>query len=776
MIRHHHRTARLARQIRLTHFLRAVGTALTALSMLACAGSVPGLQEKDMLTIDADALGRYQIVVPASPTDAEDRAGQELQRYLEEITGIQVSVVPETAPAREREFLLGRVSRLGALGVEIDWPALKEDGFTIRTAGQRLIIAGGSELGTLYGVYTFLEDYLGCRMYMPGVRKVPSLQTLALPVIDTTCVPPIAFRETYYTHTYDPDFAAWHKVDHNRDDWGMWVHTFGPLVPPEEHFEAHPEWYAEVNGVRIPNGQLCLTNEELYHTLVGELRQRMAQKPQAHYWSVSQNDTHGNCTCDQCRAIDEREGSPAGSILAFVNRVAAEFPDKTISTLAYQYSRAAPKALRPAGNVNIVLCTIELNRSRPIPTDPGAASFRQDMEDWAAICDNILIWDYVIQFSNLVSPFPNLRVLQPNIQYFLANHSVAHFQQGNREVGGEMAELRGYLIAKLLWDPQADVDALMDDFLTGYYGAAGPHLRVYIDRMHDAQDQSGEGLSIFGNPHTPPKAYLSQELLAEYVAIFDRAEAAVLGDADLLDRVRYARLPIRYAVLEQAKTRATGEEGLFVKKPAGWEPRPDLLEGLDHFVELANQQGVTRVHEWHTSPTEYGERYRHVLERVPTDNLATGKSLDYIIPYSPRYPAAGDATLVDGLLGPLDHSYNWLGWEGVDMEVVVDLGSVQPLSYIATDFLQSAGSWIFLPVRADFSVSADGDTWIDVGSDERDAEERQGGVLAETFSADFDAVEARYVRVAGRSLKTCPNWHIGGGAPCWIFADEIVVR
>ncbi|MFC1526342.1 DUF4838 domain-containing protein, partial [Candidatus Latescibacterota bacterium] len=426
-----------------------------------------------MLDLETEALRQYQIVIPSRPTDVENRASEEIQRYLREITGVELPIVADTTPAKPGEILLGGTTRLEELGIDIDRALLKEDGFTIRTVGERLVIVGGTELGTLYGVYGFLEDYLGCRMYMPGVQKIPPQATLRIPAIDTTQVPAVGFRETFYRHAYDPEFAAWHRVDHNRDDWGLWVHTFGPLVPPDEYFDEHPEWYALVKGRRIPNGQLCLTNEEMYHTLVDNLRQRMSERPDAHYWSVSQNDTQGYCECEHCSAIDEREGTPAGSLLTFVNRVAAEFPDKTISTLAYQYSRSAPRTLRPAANVNIVLCTIELNRSRPIATDPGAASFRRDMEDWAAICDNILIWDYVIQFSNLVSPFPNLRVLQPNIRYFVDHHSVAHFQQGNREIGGEMAELRAYLIAKLLWSPDADVEALIDDFASGYYGAAG---------------------------------------------------------------------------------------------------------------------------------------------------------------------------------------------------------------------------------------------------------------------------------------------------------------
>jgi len=582
------------------------------LILAAMVGST-ACQEGKVMVLQSEDIQAYQIVVPAQPTGVEERAAQVMQRYLREITGCELPIATEGSGQQEAAIVLGDTRAQRDLGVVADLSALGEDGFTIRTVGERLFVVGGTGQGTVYGVYAFLEEYLGCRMYSPEVVSIPRLKAISLPPIDDTQVPVINFREDYYRHARDPEYSAWHKLDHHPEEWGLWVHTFAPLVPPDEHFDAHPEYFAQVNGKRIPSGQLCLTNDDVFRVLVESLRQRMAEKPDARYWSVSQNDTHGYCECDRCRALDEREGSPSGSLLNFVNRVAAEFPDKIISTLAYQYSRAAPRTIRPAANVNIVLCTIELNRSRPIATDPGSESFRRDMEAWGRICGNILIWDYVIQFSNLVSPFPNLRVLQPNLQYFVEHHSVAMFQQGNREVAGEMAELRAYVIAKLLWNPAADVEAIVGDFLAGYYGDAAPHLRVYIDRMHDALEASGEGLNIFGNPHTPPKAYLSPARLAEYNSLFDRAEAATAGDPAVLARVRYARLPLHYAELEQARTRATGEGGLFVREGEDWKPPPGILERLDHFVRLAKEQGVTRVTEWHTTPDEYGERYRQVF-------------------------------------------------------------------------------------------------------------------------------------------------------------------
>lgn len=730
-----------------------------------------------MLTIDAVDLPSYQIVLPATPSVAERRAAEVLFEYLGRITGARLTVVEDTVAARETEILLGHNARLDQLGVRIDFASLGGDGFALKTIGRRLVIAGGAEQGTLYGVYSLLEEYLGCRRYTPEVEVVPCAEELRLPDLDVVQIPSIEFREAYYRSAWDPAFAEWHKLDNHEQDWGMWVHTFAALLPPEEYFAAHPEHFSLVKGQRVPNGQLCLTNPEVLRIVVKNLRQRIEANPRARYWSVSQNDTYGNCECDRCRALDEREGTPMGSLLTFVNQVAAEFPDRVISTLGYQYSRKAPRTLKPAANVNIVLCTIELNRSRPIAADPTAASFRQDMEDWARICPNLVVWDYVIQFSNLVSPFPNLRVLQPNIRYFRANHSTALFQQGNREIGGELAELRTYLIAKLLWNPDVDVEALTKDFLTGYYGPAGPYLRRYLDRIHDELERSGTRLDIFGNPVAAGASHLTPTLLDQYEDILDQAERAVADQAAYLERVRVARLPLEYARLEQAKARPTGPRGLFQRGGSGgWEIRPEIAARLDRFVSGCNRQGVIRVTEWHTTPDEYRTGYMEVLERRPLDHLAVGKRVISRPDPSPKYPADGLATLTDGLHGPQDHAFAWLGFEGTDVELVVDLERRVPVRRVAADFLQSVASWILLPLKVEFAVSLDGTAYQVIGTAAAQAEERRGGIFAETFAGEGTPIPVRFVRVKVTARKTCPTWHLGAGSPCWAFIDEIVVE
>ena len=168
-----------------------------------------------------------------------------------------------------------------------------------------------------------------------------------------------------------------------------------------------------------------------------------------------------------------------------------------------------------------MLCSIELRRDRPVSEadDSTSMSFVRDIKAWSKIASDIIVWDYVIQFTNLVSPFPNLFVLQPNLKFFVENGVNAMFEQGNRDGCGEFAELRAYLISKLMWDPYANADSIMNDFLNGYYGAAGKPIRKYIDEMHTALVSSNFELSIFGSPNKAADSYLTPTMINRYKTV-----------------------------------------------------------------------------------------------------------------------------------------------------------------------------------------------------------------------------------------------------------------
>ena len=134
-------------------------------------------------------------------------------------------------------------------------------------------------------------------------------------------------------------------------------------MPVATYGETHPEYYALVDGKRKLDGfsgpQLCLTNPDVLALVTEAVLKELEEKPDVENISVSQTDNDLHCQCEACAAIDEREGTPMGSILTFVNAVADEVanvrPEVSVGTLSYWYSRRPPKHLKPRPNVQIQL-------------------------------------------------------------------------------------------------------------------------------------------------------------------------------------------------------------------------------------------------------------------------------------------------------------------------------------------------------------------------------------------------------------------------------------
>ena len=463
------------------------------------------------------------------------------------------------------------------------------DGFRYFIYDKDLVFEAPNAQAAVYAVYDFLETVCGCRYYTSTEEYVPFDANLTVEFSARECIPQLDYREVYYRDFFNPEFAEKHKMtaqNARHSVWGTWCHSFQEFLDPDIYFDEHPEYFALFQGRRVgKNAEPCLSNPEVFDVMAANIEKAMAEKPECNFWSISQNDNDAYCSCEKCRALDEAEGSPMGSVLNFVNKMARRFPDKTISTLAYWYTRKLPKTIRPEKNVHIMLCNIEANRGLPIETDERSLGSKEELLAWEAVCDNISLWDYCIQFRNLVSPFPNLRVIPQNIRFFL-NHNVKMlFSQSNREYEGEFSALRGYLLAKCMWEPDVDANAVIREFCEGYYGPAAEAILTYIEEIHDAMEAAGGELSIFGGPLDAKDTWMDEAHYARYNALAEEALAAVSGNAQLLHRVKTAAMPIWYA-------------GIVL----GYGDRQTRLERIQKFAAQARKVGLEKVEEWTITP------------------------------------------------------------------------------------------------------------------------------------------------------------------------------
>jgi hypothetical protein len=717
----------------------------------------------------------FSIVLPPAASEVDRRAAEILQDAVLRMSGAGLPILEKAAPGRQNEILIGFPKNRWPRSFRSSLARLRPDGYLV-ALGRHLYVASGGGRGSIYGVVHILERYFGCRRYSPTAALFPSRETLSLPPFFDLENPAADFRAVNGTFARDPDYRDWNRLDRPEDVFaaGWYVHTFNKLVPRETLFAGHPEYFAWQNGKRVPD-QLCPSHPEVLRLAVEKLRREMAAQPDRILWSVSQNDNFSYCRCPACERIIAEEGSPAGPVIRFVNAVAAAFPDKTISTLAYQFSRPAPRKTRPASNVQIMLCTIELNRSRPIAEDPGSRSFVADLADWGRLTRNLYLWDYTVDFAHQVSPFPNLHVLQPNIRLFAAGGVRRHFQQTNTAPGHEFSELKGWLLARLLWNPDLDYEAALTDFLNGYYGPAAPWIRRYIDSLEESLRASGAGLDIYEPPAVHAGDFLSAPAVDLYERLFDAALAATAGDPILTGRVRAARLPLRYARLEIGKDDLFGPRGFYREEGGRFRSRPEMVRLLDEFYADGLAAGVETLNESGLSPQAYYEAGVRFIDVQTEGNLAFRKPAAAEPPPSPKYGRGDLARLTDGVRGANDFKVHWLGWEGIDLRLDVDLGGPRSPKTISLSTLYDPKSWILHPRRIICLVSADGRGFQPIGAMELDGDQRREDVTRTwTWTTGLSGV--RFVRFQVEGSKTLPVWHPSAGGASWVFVDEIVVR
>jgi hypothetical protein len=526
------------------------------------------------LTLAQGKRTNYVIIYPARATPAEKRAVEELQSHLKQITGAEFTAQTDAHALPRRAILLSNPQtnrHIRALRVSMPLQKLGEDGYIVCSMQDHLILGGGRPRGTLYAVYGFLEDDLGCRWYAPDATHIPKKATLHISPLNRTEIPAFEYREPFYTEAWDKDWAARNRCNGSfmrldestggKIGYHPFVHSFYAILPPEQYFKDHPEYYSELEGVRkVEGGQLCLTNPDVLRLTIEKVRNWIHEQPQAKIFSVSQNDWYGYCTCAECKRVMEDEDAPSGVVLRFVNAVAEavtrEHTDKLIDTLAYQWTEKPPKRVRPHANVRVRMAPIGNCFAHPIDTCSENRVPYDNFKAWSAITDNLYIWHYNTNFAHYLLPFPDFDELEGTTRAYKRLKVKGIFYEGAYPPGGggELAELRSWVMAKLLWDPKQDAWKLIDEFLKGYYSKAAKPIGDYLRMLHEAVKRENIHFRIYDHP--TKVGYLRRELVDRAESLFEQAERTVANEPTALQHVQKARLAIDYTRLAQAQNDA----------------------------------------------------------------------------------------------------------------------------------------------------------------------------------------------------------------------------
>ena len=462
----------------------------------------------DKIVLIDNKKTNYHIVHSVNSTECERYACSQLQKYLYESLDYPIPIFSDKCSSRGPEILIGSARGNNIKNLINNY---SEEAYIIKEENDNIIITGNSPRGILYGVYRFLEEFIGFRCFSIDCETYRKQNILSINkgyqlIFDFS----FEYREVYFTKAFNGDFASKNMLNSNlanlsnihgnKVKWFNFHHSFSDLINPNEYFDSHPEYFSLIDGKRRKeHTELCLSNKDVFNLCLNKLRTWIIENPDCKIFSVAQDEWMGHfikmaCECENCKKIDEENNSQSGSIITFVNKLAneikKEFPDKLIHTFAYQYSRKTPTKVIPLENVIVRLCNIECSWSRSIEESAKinktseSAKFYQDLIDWSKITNRLYIWDYAVNFRNYLLPFPNLHTMEKNIKLYRKMKVKGILMQGNfsHGGGGYLDELKSYVVSRLLRDDERKLDELIQEFCDNYYGIESSKLIIdYIN-------------------------------------------------------------------------------------------------------------------------------------------------------------------------------------------------------------------------------------------------------------------------------------------------------
>lgn len=589
-----------------------------------------GLDEygENKLNMILDGKSDYKIVIPDEYDKPLYNATLELKEVIKQMASYDIPLVRESEYTGNLNFhtiLIDVIGTINRPNIDV------KDGYRTVINDNSISICGPTQEGTRNGIYGFIEDELGCIFLTPEDTYVPTYKSIYLDKTDKVEVPKTQWRDVYSYDVLQNKWSAKLRLngidvsdetkvgDENQYyEWGTWCHNCYQFLSPDEYFESHPEYFSQFLGKRVHkyrgiDAYLCLSNPEVFEIVKNNLAKEMEKHPEQIYWDFSGNDNPyiKGCQCSKCRKADkEAGGTGMGTLLPFLNKLAKAFPEKYISTLAYTHTLKAPKNIKAEPNVIIKLCSMPGDQSSSYlyGGNKNSKEFKEQIEEWTKVTDKIVVWDYVVDFKNLLMPFPNFGVQVDNQKFYEDNNLIGIFHQASREKGGEFSSLRAYVLSRLMWEgSNMDLEKCISRYISAYYGNASQEVIEYINLTSKKLYDSNKPLGLYDGVMPHIDGYLSKDSLKEYQDILERAKIKAKGDSTLEEKLEDIELSVTYATMLLPNISESYRNQLF-----------------DRYCELCQKKNITKITEWDTFEEFNDKVYKSILIK---------SKLQYGLPY-----------------------------------------------------------------------------------------------------------------------------------------------
>ena len=532
--------------------------------------------ERDFL-IAENGTAKAVIVIPEEPSDKVRAAAEDLQAYLEKITGARLAIENDAADLSGKNgILVGPTKQTAAMGIEQPAGYPNKERVILKRDKNYVALLGNDDdpyEGTGYAVTMFLEN-LGCGWYGPQElwQVVPEYPTLAVGELDIEHTPQFRARFTQ-VYAQNPEVGCRWYLGGDKTSTG---HGIQSLIPVDDYLESHPEWFALVDGKRDPlshyGWQYDYSNLELVSEVAEKVIQKLDAEPRLTNYSIAANDgfEEGWCECEGCAVL----GNPTDQILTFANRVAEivseKYPDKTISILSYHNSFFPPEKVKAHPNVEVMFCR-EASMTTPLDLDKAVLG-KNDLthntytQSWLgnfqeyirnASLQHISIWEWYC-----VSAWDASWEYLPWVQGNVATRNQALWKQNGVEyVYYDQGPLAGYretsdsfplrwplwyVASKGMWDGSLTGEQILYEACTKLYGSAADVMFAYYKALADSSEQCRAD-SICWIPCKPSEMYTE-----ERVEVINAAVEAAKAKYDSVTEDQKQRMENQFEIWNKA--------------------------------------------------------------------------------------------------------------------------------------------------------------------------------------------------------------------------------
>ena len=491
---------------------------------------------KEPLELVKNGEIKFVIVTADRPDHIARYAAKELQEHFKLACGKAPEIIPESKYKSGPAIMVGKSSIAYKYGINPEMFA--PENFIVARLGDVIVLSGGDNpeipedmvsgrafvpVGTLYAAYEFLEKSVGFRWYWPGKygTHIPKIKDLNVNKLYTSSHPQYDTRKTFFSIIKnDPDVTPedcekWYRRNRFGGSEGDPVanHSFNSWI--KRYAKTKPHYLAlQEDGSRKVNfepggGHVCMSNPEVFNQTVADKLAEFKNQSFSTFAKVMPGDSNGifYCKCADCQKKLRPDmgvhGLCSNAVWGFVNRVAAEVakkvPGKNIVCCAYgDYLRKPEFPLLP--NVAVTLCFSPVPRG----TLDYKKRWKQFLDEWSSTGARLYVWEYwnSSRYRRGVYGAPAIFPRQLKEIYAMDAGRVRGRAIELPDFDSNGKELRSwadwiydiqnlYVAGKLMWNPSEDIDAILEEYYTEFFGPAAGVIRQFHEEMELAWAKHG---------------------------------------------------------------------------------------------------------------------------------------------------------------------------------------------------------------------------------------------------------------------------------------------